>query len=270
MRPANGRTLVAAALLAVTSVPAAAAPSSEPPPAGDTTVEPSPERAESPSPVTPAGRAKYDEGLLLFEQKQYAAAIVAFNEGYAQEPHRTFLFAKGQAQRLAGDCRGAMATYQAFLATAPPPLQIDATRLAMERCAHAPTVVPQAAAAKSPPVPLPAPQPTPTPAWRRPFALALWGGGALALGASTWFFLSARSERRDAADSHDLSGYKDAWNRGNDRLRGAEIALAASALFVAGGLTYVQFASKARKEPTNLGAWRDSAGAWGVHWRGHF
>lgn len=267
MARTTGRTVAFAALLALVRTRASAAPATEaePAPTLGPASGPSPGEGESPSPVTAEGRTKYEQGLRAFGQKNYGAAIAAFNEGYALEPHRAFLFAKGQAQRLAGDCASALATYEAFLATSPPPLQIEATRLAKDRCARPPAAPPALT-----PRPAPTPSPEPTPAWRRPVALALWGGGILALGASTWFILAARSARNDAAGADKRVAFEEDWNRGNEYLRGAEITLVASALFVAGGATYVHFASKTRKEPPNLGAWLEPTGGWGVHWRGHF
>jgi len=265
MGSTTGRTVLIAALLALVSARATAAD-------GPVTLEPGSEpsapEGESPAPVTPEGRAKYEQGLRSFARKDYGAAVAAFDEGYALEPHRAFLFAKGQAQRLAGDCRSAMATYEAFLATAPPPLQVEATRLARDRCSRPPAPPPASPALT--PRPAPAPPAQPTPAWRRPLALAFWGGGVLALGASTWFLFAARTARGDASAADNRIAFEEHWNRGNEYLRGAEITLAASALFVAGGAAYVHFASKTRTEPPNLSAWLAPTGGWGVHWRGHF
>ena len=71
--------------------------------------------------MRPEAQALYDRGLGRFQTHDYASATADFEAGYAIEPRREFLFAEGQAKRLAGDCKGAVALYQRFLTTNPPP-----------------------------------------------------------------------------------------------------------------------------------------------------
>lgn len=228
-------------------------------------------------PSEPEAKLKYEEGLALFAKKQYAAAIAAFDAGFAREPHRAFLFAKGQAQRLAGDCSHAIATYDAFLATTPPPLQVDATHLAIERCARSAALTPPPAAAATVPPPSNISSPSLAPAWRRPPALVLWAAAGLAFGTGTWLYLSSRSARDDAAraqDREDYDAYAAAWRRGNARLRGADVAWLAGLLLTAGGVTYVE-ASRSwakghdKSRDNGLAVWLAPSSG-GVAWHGRF
>jgi tetratricopeptide (TPR) repeat protein len=98
--------------------------------------------------MIPAAQALYEQGLARYQAKEYAAAIRAFEEGFALEPRREFLFANAQARRLAGDCRGAVPLYQRFLEMSPPEVQASATHIALARCA-------QQMATEKPPAPPP-------------------------------------------------------------------------------------------------------------------
>ena len=61
----------------------------------------------------------------------------ALRAAYALEPRREILFAEAQATRLGGDCRAAVPLYERFLATDPPPRQVEAARIALGRCRDA-------------------------------------------------------------------------------------------------------------------------------------
>ena len=86
--------------------------------------------------MRPEAAALYTRGLERFAARDYAGAIADLEAGYAIEPRREFLFAEGQAKRLAGDCKGAVALYQRFLATNPTAVQANATQIALGRCAQ--------------------------------------------------------------------------------------------------------------------------------------
>jgi tetratricopeptide (TPR) repeat protein len=126
--------------------------------------------------MRPETRALYDRGLAAYQAKDYATAIGAFEQGFALEPRRDFLFANAQARRLAGDCRGAVPLYQRFLEMQPPAVQASATQIALGRCAQ------QMAAEKRTPPPAPvvvkAPPPVPPPPWTHD----RWGAALLATG----------------------------------------------------------------------------------------
>ena len=86
--------------------------------------------------MRPEAAALYTRGLERFAARDYAGAVADLEAGYAIEPRREFLFAEGQAKRLAGDCKGAVALYQRFLATNPTGVQANATQMALGRCAQ--------------------------------------------------------------------------------------------------------------------------------------
>lgn len=54
-----------------------------------------------------------------FEQREYAKAVAEFEAAYAIEPRPEVLYNLAQALRLGGDCRRAIASYEAFLASTP-------------------------------------------------------------------------------------------------------------------------------------------------------
>ena len=157
-----------------------------------------------PAPMNAAAKLRYDKGLELYGRREYRAAIEEFEEGFAVEPRREFLFAEAQAYRLAGDCARAVPLFNRFLATQPSAIQIDATRLALDRCAHqAPpppaieTRGPDLRALPQPRLPIQDRSP-PAPWWRDPWGLGALGGAVVAAGLGGGFLLA--SERSwDAA-----------------------------------------------------------------------
>src|SRR6187551_1608377 len=200
----HGRTI---ALLVALTTPARAAhgwggvgapaPSPNPPtapaPTAVTPVAPAPAATPAPAAATPAAAAAtdvegplrpeaaalYKRGLERFAARDYPAAIADLEAGYAIEPRREFLFAEGQAKRLAGDCKGAVALYQRFLATNPPAVQANATQIALGRCAQHMAEHPEVVVIE-PPRPLPPPPPPPPKWWHDPWGLGLTGAGAVA------------------------------------------------------------------------------------------
>jgi tetratricopeptide (TPR) repeat protein len=198
-------------------------------------------------PMKPEARALYDQGLALYQAKDYAAAIKALEAGFALEPRREFLFANAQARRLSGDCRGAVPLYQRFLEMAPPTVQAQATQIALARCAQ------QLATARVEPVappivvaPPPPPPPPPPPWWHDRLGVALVGAGVVGLGVGTGFLIGALSARG--------SGDEPAWtdldarqSRAEQRLTIAVVGLAAGGALVAGGVArYVWVRHRAR------------------------
>jgi tetratricopeptide (TPR) repeat protein len=148
--------------------------------------------------MKPEARALYDKGLALYQSKDYAGAIAAFEAGFAVEPRREFLFANAQARRLAGDCRGAVPLFQRFLEMTPSPVQASATHIALARCA-------QQMAAEKPAAPLvvpPAPPPPPPPWTHDRWGAVLLGAGVVGLGVGTAFLVASFSALPDAGAMH--------------------------------------------------------------------
>src|SRR5439155_902769 len=81
-------------------------------------------------------------------------------------------------KRLAGDCRGAVVLYQRFLTTTPPQVQVDATHIALSRCAQELASRPPVVVLAPPAPPPPAPRPRPPRWWHDPRGLSLAAAGA--------------------------------------------------------------------------------------------
>jgi tetratricopeptide (TPR) repeat protein len=216
--------------------------------------------AAQPRPMTAAAQHELERGRALFEAKQYAAAISAFDAGFAIDPHPDFLYGKAQAQRLGGDCRSALATYDAFLATKPPDKEARKARLNIERCAQVLAAsTPLPARTDPPPAahePVAAPSPGAPPAtgeaprtdvvetrpavwWRDRPGLVLAGGGAVALATAGTFALLARSAAASAGDAGSRPEY-DGLVADHDRDRTtAGVAAAIGAVLV--GAAVVRF-----------------------------
>jgi hypothetical protein len=210
------------------------------PPVTARAAEPSPVAADAgpgelEGPMHPAAQALYDRALKGFETRDYAAAIADLEAGFALDPRREFLFAEAQAKRLSGDCRGAVVLYQRFLTTHPPALQIDATQIALARCAQELAKKPEVVIVTPPPPP-PSP-PAPPPRWSRdPWGLGLTGAGVGAVGVGIGFLIAAEIARGDAEAAPSYAGYLSHWSTAGTRLDVAIGALAIGGALVAAGV----------------------------------
>jgi tetratricopeptide (TPR) repeat protein len=79
--------------------------------------------------------ADYVRGLAHYAARDFHRAIAQLEAAFALDPRPEFLFAEAQAFRLDGNCPRALELYRRFLATRPPPLQVQATQLGLDRCA---------------------------------------------------------------------------------------------------------------------------------------
>jgi hypothetical protein len=192
--------------------------------------------AEPEGPMHPAAQLLYERALTEFSAHDYAGAIRDSEAGYAIDARRDFLFMEAQAKRLTGDCRGAVALYQQFLTTAPPPVQVDATHIALARCAQE--------LASRPPVVVVAPQPPaspparPRPArwWRDPWGLSLSATGLVAMGIGVGWFVAAEVARSDAQGTTTYADYSARWSVAESRQDVAVVAwiVGGAALIAAG------------------------------------
>jgi len=145
--------------------------------------------------VAAPGDELLQRGLRSYAVGRYDEAIDAFQRGYELSARADFLYALGQAQRMKGDCRAAIASYRAYLRTAPSERAAAPARQNLDRCerelANAPPSSPPAPAAVEPATP-PAPTivvVTPKPRVRDDRAAAILaglGGAALVSGAVLW------------------------------------------------------------------------------------
>jgi hypothetical protein len=208
--------------------------------------------------MTAEARALYDTGMSSYSARAFAEAAQAFHAAYALDPRREILFAEAQATRLSGDCATAVPLYQAFLASAPPPQQIEATELALARCREVPTAPVRPAAGparpadKQPPTPAPvlfpparlaisAPATAPAAMWWRDrpgLSLAAVGvaGWAVTLGLT----LAAAHADGDARAAVSYDGAQDRRHVAEGRARWAQrIALGAAAFTTAAAARFV-------------------------------
>jgi hypothetical protein len=210
-----------------------------------------PAQAEAPAshepegPMHPAAQALYDRALAAFGAHDYASAIRDTEAGYALDPRREFLFTEAQAKRLSGDCRGAVVLYQRFLTTQPPALQVDATHIALARCA-------QELATRPPLVVVtPAPPPPRPPAprwWRDPWGWSLSAAGLAGLGLGLGWFVAAEVARSDAQSATSYAEYQARWATATARRNVAVTAAAVGgAALVAGGARFLIVRRHARR-----------------------
>jgi tetratricopeptide (TPR) repeat protein len=127
---------------------------------------PSPPSPPSPEPDTsPAGRAHtaFEQGLVHYVAHDFETAVAIFGAAFALDPRPEYLFAAAQALRLKGDCPQAVRAYRRFLETHPSPVQVQATKLGLDRCAFPTATAPSAGPGPASPPGL-APEPIGAPA----------------------------------------------------------------------------------------------------------
>jgi hypothetical protein len=184
-------------------------------------------------PMRPEAQALYDRGLGRFQARDYAGAVADLEAGYAIEPRREFLFAEGQAKRLAGDCKGAVALYQRFLATGPPAVQVNATHIALGRCAQLLAEHPDVVVVPAPTPP--APPPPPRRWWHDPLGLSATGVGVLGIGVGVGFLVAANASVDTAQASKTHEGFASAWSTAQSRQNVGVASLVAGGVLVAAG-----------------------------------
>ena len=186
--------------------------------------------------MRPEAAALYTRGLERFSARDYAGAIADLEAGYAIEPRREFLFAEGQAKRLAGDCKGAVALYQRFLATNPHAVQANATQIALGRCAQHLADHPEVVVVE-PPRPPPPPPPPPPKWWRDPCGLGFTGAGVAAISVGVGFIAASYAARDDAEAARTLDPYSNRWSTAESRWQVGVGTLALGAALTAVGVT---------------------------------
>jgi tetratricopeptide (TPR) repeat protein len=82
----------------------------------------------------PAPDDHYEAGKRLFLARRYAEALEEFRRALAVAPRPEVLYSMAQAQRMLGDCPGAIETYRAFLAGRPGEPLAEYARANIERC----------------------------------------------------------------------------------------------------------------------------------------
>jgi tetratricopeptide (TPR) repeat protein len=216
--------------------------------------------------ISPAAAVELERGEKKFRDKDYAAAIAAFDAGYALDPQPIFLYDKAQAQRLSGDCRGAIESYKAFLATSPPANEASRARKNIENCeavlpplapepivAEQPEPVTRAAAADRRP-PLQAVITEEKAWWHDRVGLTLVTTGVVALGVGAGFAIAARQAAADTALARDVDEWSDhraTWHR--DRIIAGVAAGAGAALVTLAAIRFSTHDRTVRVAATSSG-----------------
>src|SRR5262249_32080822 len=85
--------------------------------------------------MKPEARAHLERGLKLYAEGDYLGASREFQLGHVLDPRPEFLFAAGQAERKAGDCKKATEFYHQYLKTGPPSKDAVAVGQLLDECA---------------------------------------------------------------------------------------------------------------------------------------
>lgn len=225
--------------------------------------------------MPPAAKLHYDRGLNLFRARDFAGAVRAFEEGFAVEPRREFLFAEAQALRLAGDCARAVPLYQRFIDSGPQPVQAQAARLGIDRCAperSQPSPAAGESGAKASAAP---PADEPRLWWRDPWALTSTGLGvvALGIGAAAWLSSDRYVDQAQSARTTTLDSYDRLWDLATNRRRLAIAGLAGGAGLIAAGAAralWVYRHQRAADTAGRLSFWPGTDGGGTLMWEGRF
>lgn len=145
--------------------------------------QPSAEAADAPADP----EALVEQARQRFEQGRFAEAAVLLADLYAIDPRPEYLYSRGQALRLAGNCQEAIGALDAFLATNPPQPDVEDAERWIARCReHLGATGPDEPAVVAPaPAPASSPGDAPVPPrhWARdPLAGALLGVGVVGVG----------------------------------------------------------------------------------------
>lgn len=181
-----------------------------------------------------------------FAAGEYAEAIDALEEAYANEPDRAFVFAMGSAWQALGDCDKAIEQYERFLATEPPTDQAERTRERIALCRPSkppPPVIDAPAHVEASPVVMPPPvedRPEGQQWHRDPAGGVLLGVGLVALAGGTALEILGARRRVRADDAMDEDGFRSRLRQSN-ALQGAGIGLIATggSLVVGAVIRYV-------------------------------
>ena len=204
---------------------------------------------------TPAEREAADhhsKGVKYLTEtpRDYAAAAREFAVAYKLDANPKYLFNLALAQRLGGDCRAAIESYRAYLATVPPDLNAKNANIGIAKCEEILAAIPKPPEepVEKPiepvgePKPVEPPKPIETPpiepieprkAHRDRLGIGLLIGGGVAAGASFTFWMLARSA---ASSTHDVGSLED-YEANRDRAEGFQ-ALS----LISGGVSIALFA----------------------------
>jgi tetratricopeptide (TPR) repeat protein len=227
-----------------------------------------PARADSPN----AEADKHAEaGKAAFAAERYSDAITEFRAANALRPDPKLVYAIAQAQRLAGDCAGAIKSYQEFIDTKSDAKLSEYSEANIARCKEELAAKPTPAPVEpTPPAPAPDPSPAPAPSepssseirlpppeeptdtgsrpWYRDWignALVITGVAGVAVG--TTFYVQGRNAASKANDAADYDSFLDAREAASSALTKQRIGLGAAIAgvgLVVGGILHYRISGK--------------------------
>jgi tetratricopeptide (TPR) repeat protein len=214
-----------------------------------------------------------EAGKQAFAEERFAEAISEFRAANALDPDPKLLYAIAQAQRMAGDCAGAIESYKAFLATKPDAKLSEYSEANIARCkedlaklaAKAKTAPPEPVPVKPPPNP-----PTPEPAavaltvpppdpvdqgggrsWTRDWiGHALVGGGVATAAVGAVLVVSGRNAAAAANDASDYASFLEARAAASSALTKQRIGIGAAIVgvgLIVGGVIHYRLGSSGRE-----------------------
>ncbi|MEM6990820.1 MAG: hypothetical protein AAF721_09990 [Myxococcota bacterium] len=207
--------------------------------------------------------ASVERADAAWDDERWADAAAAYAEAYAETGDIAYLFARGQAERLAGDCHAAIATYEVFIATEPLPAAVAAAEEGIAACRE---LVPE-------PEPAPEPEPEPEPValdpvapahddsvvgpvdstpssrpwYRDPLGATFVAVGGAGLVAGTVLAVVARRSEASAQGQSDLVEFAERNDRAVALSRASIPVFAVAGAFVIGGV--IRWAVVASKRP---------------------
>jgi tetratricopeptide (TPR) repeat protein len=197
-----------------------------------------PERARAnPPEMQPQARALLEEGLRYYDLRDYEEAVKVLRRALEVERRPEIWYAMAQAQRMAGDCAGAIPSYEAFLETGPPAGQADATRKNIERCRaelRARPLTPPEPPNPTAPALSPTLAPHRPPWYADPIGDALCIGGLAALGGGVTLWKIGRDDVEDANSARSYADYR--RHAGGVDTAETEQAVGVAAMAVGGAL----------------------------------
>jgi tetratricopeptide (TPR) repeat protein len=198
--------------------------------------------------------ARFERGTRLFNLQEWPEAIQEYKAAYKLDPRLEYLFALSQAQRLSGDCEGAIRGYNAVLRSNPSEKQAAAATELIAACqaklAAAPPAPPPPAA--PPTAPLAAP-PAEAPAPRRWYddgaGHGLFWSGAAGVVAGGVLLAVGNGKMSSANGASDYAGFVSGRDGARPlQLAGATALAVGSALAAAG---VVRFALASERRPVD-------------------
>ena len=91
-------------------------------------------RAQAPDDPKAAAAEAATRAQAHFAREEWELAVEDLVEAYALDPDPAYLYARAQAERMAGHCKIAIALYERFLESDPSAAQAEDTRINIRRC----------------------------------------------------------------------------------------------------------------------------------------